>query len=436
MVPRHRLERIRSPRFAPPGTRKAASQAPPITNAHPRRRSLALVGQGALALACVSLALATSPARATYVPTLADVQPYVPTRADVQRALHQLVAAGAPGVTAVIRGPRGVERYSAGLANLRRGTPISPRDHFRIGSVTKTFVSTVVLQLVAKGRLSLADSVERWLPGLVPNGNQVTVRELLDHSSGIFDYCNLPSYPTLCSPRGPDMTRRWTQQQLVQLVASAPPLFPPGQGWAYSNTDYVLLGLIVERVTGHTLEQELERRIYRPLGLHNTRFPIATAMPRPYAHGYDVSANGIWPLDVTAISPTIAWGAGAMVSTPGDLVTFMRALLRGRLTTQSLLRQMKQPTPDSLTGSPYSLGPGLGSYGFGLIHYTWAAACGAWGHTGDFPGYVTVAMASPNGRRGAAVNVTSDTITTAGQLAGIVVERRLACRMRFGRIGS
>jgi D-alanyl-D-alanine carboxypeptidase len=397
-----------------------------IRTAHAWPRSLALVGQGALALACASLALVTSQARAVDAPS----------RADVQDALEQLVEGGAPGVTAVIRGPRGVERYSAGLANVRRGTPISPRDHFRIGSVTKSFVATVVLQLVAEDRLGLADSVEQWLPGVVPNGSQITVRELLNHSSGIADYCSLPNYATLCSPRGPDMARRWTQQQLVALVATAPPAFPPAQGWGYSNTDYVLLGMIIERVTGHTLGQELERRIYRPLRLHDTELPITTSMPRPFGHGYDVSANGSSPLDVTAISPTIAWGAGAMVSTPGDLVTFMRALQGGRLTTQPLLRQMREPTPGSLTGSPSSLGPQYGSYGLGLIHYTWAAACGVWGHSGDFPGYLTVAMASADGRRGAAVAITSDTLTSAGQLGMIVVERRMACRMRFGRIGS
>jgi len=125
----------------------AGPGVPPVRTAHSSPRSLALVGQGALALACASLALVTSPARA------ADA----PTRADVQRAIRQLVDAGAPGVTAVIRGPRGVERYAAGLANVRRGTPISPRDHFRIGSVTKSFVATVVLQLVAEDRLSLTD---------------------------------------------------------------------------------------------------------------------------------------------------------------------------------------------------------------------------------------------------------------------------------------
>lgn len=157
-------------------------------------------------------------------------------------------------------------------------------------------------------------------------------------------------------------------------------------------------------------------------------------MPRPYSHGYDVSANGNWSLDLTLTSPTIAWAAGAMVSTLSDVTTFMRGLMGGRLTTLSLLRQMKTPTPGSLSGSPYKLGPQFGSYGYGLIHYTWAAACGVWGNTGDFNGYNTVAMASENGRRGAALSLTSDTLTSAGQLASIDVERLLACRMRFARI--
>jgi D-alanyl-D-alanine carboxypeptidase len=179
-----------------------------------------------------------------------------PTRAAVQGALRQLVAAGAPGASAVIQGPRGAEHYAAGLADIRGNTPIGARDHFRIGSVTKSFVATVVLQLVAAGRLSLTDSVERWLPGLVPNGSQITIRELLNHTSGIADYCSLPHYPTICSPRGRAMTRRWSQRQLVQIGAAATPTFPPGKGWKYSNTGCVLLGMIVERVTGHPLATE------------------------------------------------------------------------------------------------------------------------------------------------------------------------------------
>jgi D-alanyl-D-alanine carboxypeptidase len=387
------------------------------------RRRAGSVGVAAAALA--SLLLVTSPALAVDVPT----------RADVQRVLERVVDGGAPGATAVIRGPGGRERYAAGSANIRSGRPISPRNHGRVGSVTKSFTATLVLQLVAEGKLGLEDSLQKWLPGLVPNGDRITVRELLDHSSGIADYCSVPDI-TLCDASPAQMARRWTPEELVAIGVAVPPTFPPGQGWSYTNTDYVLLGMIIERATGHTLGAEYKRRIFGPLGLDQTSFPTTTAMPRPSSRGYDVLAGGTWPPDVTATSPTIAWSAGAMVSTPGDLQAFMRALLRGRLVSRSLLREMKRPTPGSLDG-PYALeGGGVGTYGLGLIHYTWSKACGVWGHTGAFPGYRTIAVSNGNGRRGAAMYITSEGLAPPGAVAGLEAERLLACRMRFARIGS
>jgi D-alanyl-D-alanine carboxypeptidase len=381
---------------------------------------------GVAAAAWASLLLVAAPALAVDVPT----------RADVQRTLERVVDGGAPGVTAVIRGPGGRERYAAGSANLRSGRPISPRDHGRVGSVTKPFTATLVLQLAAEGKLGLEDSVQRWLPGLVPNGDRITVRQLLNHSSGLAEYCSNPSDVTLCSPSPAQMARRWTPGQLVAIGVEAPPTFPPGQGWSYTNTGYVLLGMIIERATGRTLGAEYKRRIFRPLGLDQTSFPTSTSIPRPFSRGYNVLAGGAWPRDVTATSPTIAWSAGAIVSTPADLQTFMRALLRGRLVSRSLLGEMKRPTPGSLDGPYAVLGGGVGTYGLGLIHYTWSKACGVWGHTGDFPGYHSLAVSSGNGRRGAAMYVTSDGLAPPGALAALQAERLLACRMRFGRIGS
>lgn len=389
-----------------------------------RARSARSAGIAAV-VASASLLLVAPPALAVDVPS----------RADVQRVLERVVDGGAPGVTAVIRGPAGLERYSAGSADLRRDRRISPRHHGRVGSVTKTFTATLVLQLAAEGKLGLEDSVQRWLPGVVPNGDRITVRQLLDHSSGLADYCSVPGI-TLCDPSNPDPARRWTPGELVAVGVGAPPTFPPGQGWSYTNTDYVLLGMIIERATGRTLGAEYERRIFRPLGLDQTRFPTSTSMPRPFARGYEVLAQGTWPPDVTATSPTIAGSAGAIVSTPGDLQTFMRALLRGRLVSRPLLREMKRPSPGSLNG-PYALeGGGVGTYGLGLIHYTWSKACGVWGHTGAFPGYRTLAVSSRNGRRGAAMYISAEGLAPPGAIAGLEAERLLSCRMRFGRIGS
>jgi D-alanyl-D-alanine carboxypeptidase len=380
----------------------------------------------AAAAALVAISLAASPALAVDAPT----------HADVQQAVQRVVDGGAPGATAVIQGPRARESFAAGSADVRRGAPISPRDRGRVGSVAKSFTATVVLKLVAQGKVGLGDSVEKWLPGLVPNGDHISVRELLNHTSGIADYCVVPADSTLCTPPPAEMARRWSPLQLVKIGASAPPTFSPGQGWSYTNTGYVLLGMIIETATGRSLRAEYESKIFRPLGLHATRFPTGTAMPRPFSHGYDVLSASSWPLDVTGTSPTIAGSAGGIVSTPGDLATFMRALVAGRLLPRALMREMKRPAPGSLNG-PHALeGGGIGSYGLGLVHFTWSHACGVWGHSGDFPGFHTMALSSADGKRGAAIYVNSDGLAPPGVLASLTAERLLACRMRFGRIGS
>jgi D-alanyl-D-alanine carboxypeptidase len=193
-----------------------------------------------------------------------------------------------------------VKRYSAGLADARAGTHVAWDNHFRVGSVTKTFTATVLLQLVGEGQLRLTDSVAKWLPGLVPNGAHITIRELLNQTTGIPEYCDSPKYPTLCDPRGRQMTRRWTRRQLVELAAREKPAFAPG--WQYGNTNYVLLGMIIQRVTGRSLAQQLGPRIYRRLDLRQASFPTTLAMPRPHNHGYDILANGSWPSDLTATS--------------------------------------------------------------------------------------------------------------------------------------
>jgi D-alanyl-D-alanine carboxypeptidase len=159
-------------------------------------------------------------------------------------------------------------------------------------------------------------------------------------------------------------------------------------------------------------------------------------MPRPFSRGYDVLARGTWPLDVTATSPTIACSAGALVSTPGDLQTFIRALLRGCLVSRALLREMKRPTPGSLYGAYALEGGGVATYGLGPVHYTWSKGCGSVGPRGRHLRLPSLAVSSSNGRRGAAMYMTSVALADPGELALLQVERLLACRMRFGRIGS
>lgn len=336
----------------------------------------------------------------------------------------------------MIQTPAGWESFSAGYGDVRAGTPISPGDHFRVGSVTKTFTAAVVLKLVARGRIGLGDTVQKWFPGLVPNGDHITVRELLNQSSGLADYCAVPPESTLCSPPPRGLARRWTPLELVKIGVGAEPTFPPGRGWAYSNTNYVLLGMIVQKVTRRSFGAVLRSEILRPLRLDHTEYPTGTAMPRPFSHGYDVMAGLSWPVDLTGQSPTIAWSSGALVSTPGDLGTFFRALMSGRVLPPELLREMKRATRGSLNG-PHALeGGNVAVYGLGLMHYTWSFGCGAWGHLGDFPGYHTMAIVSGDGKRAAAMYVNSDELAAPGALATLQAERLLACRMRFGRVGQ
>jgi D-alanyl-D-alanine carboxypeptidase len=386
-----------------------------------------LIGSAAL----VALCLLVTPAFAVSVPS----------RGDVQRALDRVVRDGVPGVTAVIHGPQGTERYSAGSANLRRDVPISARDAARVGSITKTFTAALVMKLVASGRLGLDDTVGRWLPGVVPNGDAITVRELVSMSSGLAEYCGIPQSPTLadlCTPPESQMSRRWTPRQLVDIGVSAPPLFAPGEGWAYSNTNFVLLGMIVRKATGHSLRAEYRTRILKPLGLDRTRFPRNLEVPNPHSHGYDVLSAGSLPRDVTRTSPTIAGSAGAMISTPHDLQKFMRALVGGRLLPPRLTREMRIPTAGSLHGTPPSQpleGGGVATYGLGLEHFTWSHACGVYGHSGDFPGFHALAVSTPNGRRGAAFYVNADALEPPGVIASLEAQRLVACRARFGHIG-
>ena len=186
----------------------------------------------------------------------------------LRAALDALVAAGVPGALVLVRDGDRTIRLAAGYGNLAERTPIRATDRFRIGSETKTFVATVVLQLVGERKLSLADTVEHWLPRLVPGGETITIRQLLSHTSGLFDYAEDKVFERqLDNPM-----KVWTPRQLVAIATAHAPLFTPGARWSYSNTDYILLGLIVAKATGNPLGRELRQRIFTPLRLRATSF--------------------------------------------------------------------------------------------------------------------------------------------------------------------
>ena len=246
---------------------------------------------------------------------------------ELQRLLDQIVAVGAPGAATRVRDGHGVAQAASGVADLRTGRPMRPGLTYRVGSVTKPFVATVVLQLVAEGRLSVSDTVQRWLPGILPYGDRVTIRQLLNHTSGVPDYTLEPLVRLYTFPHG--RFRAWRPRELVALIADQPPDFPPGTAWSYSNTGYILAGLIVQAATGRKLGQELARRIFRPLGLRDTYFPVnRPTIPGRNARGYSIDPFAQQPgplLDFTVYNPSLAWAAGALVSNLADLERFSAA---------------------------------------------------------------------------------------------------------------
>ena len=328
-----------------------------------------------------------------------------PAQSPFQAAIQQLVTDGVPGAIGYARDGGTVTVAASGLADLATKTPIAVGDRVRIGSLTKTFIATVVLQLAAEHLLSISDTVSRWLPGLVPGGAGITIRELLQHTSGIYSYTNDPGFlQALFS----DPTRVWRPAELVRIAVAHPPVFPPGTSLAYSNTDYVLLGLIIQAATGHPVGQQLQARIFTPLGLRDTYLPYANPHLRtPYAHGYLLGQPGATgPADATVFGPSWAGAAGGIVSTAADLARFYTALLSGKLLPAAQLQQM-------MTTIPIPMGQGVG-YGLGVESVP--LPCGtAWGHTGDFPGYFGNAFTTTGGSSQAVVLVNADGLSAQQQ---------------------
>jgi D-alanyl-D-alanine carboxypeptidase len=316
------------------------------------------------------------------LPSAAQSAPPPPpttTPADFQRLLDAVVATGAPGAIGSIEdGGRTVRRVS-GIGNLRSGQPPRPVQTFRVASQTKVFVATVVLQLVAEGLVGLDDPVSRYLPRLLPDGDRITVRQLLNHTSGLFDP-QVEVYQTLQDIYDLRL-EHWTPRQVVAMATDNGLLFPPGTAWSYSNTNYVVAGLLIERVTGTSIARQLERRLIRPLGLRHTWFPADTpALPAPRLHGYmPLDLEPPWAdADITRFNPSFFWASGALVSNVDDLDRFYDALFDGRLLPRRLLAEMLTPVG---TGAPGS------GYGLGLEIYTLPCGATVAGHTGALPGY-------------------------------------------------
>ncbi|MCU0535607.1 MAG: beta-lactamase family protein [Hydrococcus sp. Prado102] len=285
-----------------------------------------------------------------------------------------------PGTSVGIVTPQGSWFGASGVSNLATGTPVVPSDRFAIGSVTKTFTATTILQLAQEGILSLDDSLSQWLPEIAANisdGENVTIRQILNGTSGIYNFLDADSLINQEILNNP--LREWQPEEIVQYAYNK----PRSSSWVYPNTGFILAGMVIEKATGSNLAQEIRDRILTPLKLNNTFF-AQEAIPGGFVNGYrDVDGDGSLD-DVTALNLSWAWAAGAMISNTQDLSRFSRALFGGELLSQDSLNQMLtfNRTGDEFFG----IGYGLGAYSVDFDPLIPGLGRG-FGHGGDAPGH-------------------------------------------------
>jgi D-alanyl-D-alanine carboxypeptidase len=362
---------------------------------------------------------------ASLVAGCSDDDPTAPIGDDVIAELEAradaVVAAGVPGVVAVVREGDQTVRIARGVADRATGAPLTPDARFRAASVAKSVVAVVLLQLEAEGELAMDDTIESWLPGLVRGNGHATLEQLARLESGIPDYAADPRH--MAPYYQGNFEYAWTPHQLIELANDQETLFAPGAGWSYSNTNYALLGLVIEKATGQPLADVVQARVFARLGMTHSQMATTGAIEGPAAHGYMVGL-GPEPLDVTGISASSIYGSGNLVSTGEDLVTFYGGLAAGRLLDADQVARMTAFDPRM----PET------RYAFGLWRFEDQYGCGTYyGHDGGAPGYLTTAYTSLDGERQYAVFVTSMTVdekagSDAAQAAWVELNRAVACR--------
>ncbi|MFJ1675335.1 serine hydrolase domain-containing protein [Streptomyces sp. NPDC088251] len=330
---------------------------------------------------------------------------------------QKLVDAGAPGVIVRVDDGRGKPIEIAEQAPwAERDHRLDVGDEFRMGSNTKTMMATLVLLLAAEDKLALSDPVEKWLPGKVPNGEAITLRMLLNHTSGLFDYTE--DTALLQSILGKDR-RQWTSTELLALGVKHEPLFAPGTKWSYSNTDYAAVGAVLEQVTGASLADLIRDRIARPLNLKHTYFATGSSWRGQHAHGYEPDSDHMPPgvpaefkevagarhdghVDVSGNDPSWGGAAGAVVSTAQDWSRFYAALMSGTLLPAAQLEEMRATVPMDPKNPENGPGSGLGIE-------TGSTPCGTiWAHDGGITGYSSSNMTDRTGSRTATVLVPTE----------------------------
>ncbi|MFF3993836.1 serine hydrolase domain-containing protein [Streptomyces cyaneofuscatus] len=314
-----------------------------------------------------------------------------PDMAGIVAALESALANGAPGAMARYSGPGGVRTRAVGVRDRETGAAMDTRARFRVGSVSKTFSGVVLLQLVEERRLKLDAPVNTYLEGLLPD-DRITVRHLLSHRSGLADYTDAMFNETVPGFEAV-RNRVFSYRELLDLSLAEPRTTEPGGAYAYSNTNFVVVGMLIEELTGRPVADAYQRRIIKPLGLRQTAYVhpdtrIKGTHVRGYLHPDEAGA----PL-VDSTEQTVSWAqsAGAVISSPADLNTFTSALMRGRLLSPATLEAMTTVTPTDGTNTRF--------YGLGLRRYDLSCGTRVYGHTGTVQGYYTYAFSTRDGRR-------------------------------------
>jgi D-alanyl-D-alanine carboxypeptidase len=317
------------------------------------------------------------------------------------------------GLVAVRAADENVRTYASGVIELGSPEKVLADSQIRIGSNTKTFTSAIVMQLVGEGAIALDGTVETYLPGVINHpqvtGKDITIRQLLQHTSG------LPDMDGDISDHLLEWQHRYISPRAsLDLALTHPVTNAPGETFEYSNSNFIVAGLIIEAVSGRPLAEEIDSRIITPLGLEDTYFPDQgeQVIRGEHPHSYIPIADP--PVDYTDFDPSWGYAAGAMVSTTTDLTTFYSALAQGKVVSAEQLKEMRKTVPaDSLWAGA--------KYGLGLISFDLSCGVTAWGHGGDVPGTASRVAATDDGRAAAiAVTQNPSSLEADSRLRGLV----------------
>lgn len=344
--------------------------------------SAAASGAAASGAAASGSASASTGAEPAYVATVS---------ASVEKTMKENVIPGA--VVLISSKDQGEWTGTFGTRTWGTDEPMQAGDHFRIGSNTKTMTSTVILQLVQEGKLALDDPISKYIPG-VPGGDGITIANLSEMRSGLYSYSFDPGFNNTLDQ---EPQKVWTPQELLDIAFSHPQNGPPGQEFDYSNTNIILLGLVIEKLTGMTASQAFQERIFTPLGLKDTSLPLDSNLPNPHPQGYSFGSNTstidtyalpaalqplaldgrLLPNNETMANPSWAWTAGGAISTVQDMKTYVEAMVDGGLLDPATQKIRMDSVEGSGAGS--TAGYGLGIAKFDKLY----------GHDGQIPGYMT-----------------------------------------------